>query len=266
MSTLVEVRPLESKKWHGKTGSESFTRPKKLQALVDTETMKYATGLTSTDIKNLEKKGLKYDLSDNFDSEEPHPFWDSSMSMFKLENNTMFFDIDLPLNFIKIKIMKASKYVANSMAEYNEGLFPEATHVIFDESEEAEITATRVATKNNAIIAAAKLSADKKIELILIMGGKNLKGQSSSFIEVELDKVITKDAEGFLRHLTMDKKSLTNHALVLECIQKSILRKDGHKIMYMDSNLGSDEVDVANYLSQDENQDLKLVLLSQVNN
>jgi CelD/BcsL family acetyltransferase involved in cellulose biosynthesis len=41
----------------------------------------------------------------------------------------MFFDVSLPLNFIKVKI-RASKYIANSMSDYNEGLYPEATHVL----------------------------------------------------------------------------------------------------------------------------------------
>ena len=100
----------------------------------------------------------------------------------------------------------------------------------------------------------------------MIIDGKNLKGQSSSFVEVALDRIITKDADSFLRHLNMDKKEVTNYALVLECLQKSILRKEGHKIMHMDSLLGIDELEVAKYLSEDENQDLKLVLLSQANN
>jgi hypothetical protein len=68
MSTLVEDL---SKSKNGT--SESFTRPKKMQALVDTETMKYSTGLSVADIKDLKAKGIKYDLSDNFDSEVPHP-------------------------------------------------------------------------------------------------------------------------------------------------------------------------------------------------
>jgi hypothetical protein len=32
------------------------------------------TGLSVADIKDLKAKGIKYDLSDNFDSEVPHPF------------------------------------------------------------------------------------------------------------------------------------------------------------------------------------------------
>jgi hypothetical protein len=51
----------------------------------------------------------------------------------------MFFDVSLPLNFIKVKI-RASKYIANSMSDYNEGLSWSNTRT-FDESEEADIVA-----------------------------------------------------------------------------------------------------------------------------
>lgn len=263
--TLVEVRPIETKKWHGKTGQESFTRPKKLQALVNTERMAYDTGLTAEEIAALNKK-VNYDLSDHFNSEEPHSFWDSPMSMVKLENNTMFFDISQPLNYIKVKILRASKYVANSMEDYENGLFPEATHVIFDESQQAELLASKVQQEEDAVIAASKMTKDRKIEIILSLGGKNLKGQSDNFVKVELSKLIKKDPGEFLRYNEMNKEELTNYALVLEALQKSVLRKDGHKILYHDSALGMDEVEVAKYLLAPDNQDLKIRLMAQVNN
>ena len=50
----------------------------------------------------------------------------------------MIFDTSNPLDFIKMRVCKASRFVANSWKEFEEGLFPEATHVIFDESEEIE--------------------------------------------------------------------------------------------------------------------------------
>ena len=265
-SVKVEVRPIESKRWHNKTGQESFTRPKKIQALVDGSTMKYATGLTEADIKELAKKGISYDLSAQYNSEAPHPFWDSGMAIIKLENNTMFFDTDNALDFIKIRVMKASKYVANSMAEYDLGQWPEATHVIFDEAEQAQVLASKVETKNTAIIEASKLSLDRKIQLILVLGGKNMKNQSADFVAVELDKIITRDAGEFLRYLKMDKKQTASHALVLEALQKSVLRKEGQRIFHMDSPLGIDEIEVAEYLSKDENQDIKMLILSKINN
>jgi hypothetical protein len=262
----VEVRPLESKKWHSKVGQESFTRPKKIQALVNGETMRYATGLSAEDIKSLKAKGVKYDLSDNYDDTTPHPFWDSSMAVIKLENNTMFFDLTNNLDFIKVKVMKESKYVANSMAEYDEGLWPEATHVIHDEAQQAELIASKVEMKNQAILEASKLSPDKKIQLIMVLEGKNLKNQSPSFITVALDKTINKDPEAFLRHLRLDSNQIAAHAMVIEGLQKSILRREGQRIYHMDSPLGVDEIEVAEYLAKDENQDIKLMILNKINN
>lgn len=273
MARLIEVRPIEKKKWHDKKGIESFTRPQKIQVLVDTETMRYATGLTEEDLKHLKKLGVTYDLSDTFNTEEAHPFWDNPMGAFKLENNTMFFDADKPLEYIKIKNMKASKYVANTLKEYDEGYYPEATHYIHDEVEQNEILATEVERKNKAIIEASKMSVDRKLEIILAISGKNLKGQSNAFIEVELDKILnvkkTQDkvsgAEEFLRYTSMNKSDLSVYALVLEALQKNVLRKDGHKILFMDSVIGTDETDVAKYLNIDENQDLKISIMAKIN-
>ena len=261
----IEVRPIERKKWHNKSGKESFTRPKKIQALVDADKNEYATGLTKEDITKLKEKGVTYDLSPNFNQEQPHPFWDSSMAVVKLENATMFFDTKNPLDFIKVKVLKASKYVANSMKEYDEGLFPDATHVIFDENEEVEVRATKVAIKKKAVIESAKLSKDKKIQLIMIIAGKNVKGQSDNFVEVELDKITDKKPREILKYIEMDANRVALHSLILEALQKSVLRKQGHKILYHDSVIGNDIYDVISYLQEDENQDLKLRIMSAVN-
>lgn len=266
MAKLIEVRPIEVKKWHGKKGAESFTRPKKIQALIDSNTMKYATGLSDKDIEALKAKGVSYDLTDNvLEENTPHPFWDSNLAVVKLENNTMFFDKDKPLDFIKISIMKASKFVANSVSDYEKGIFPDATHVLFDEQEQAESKASKVEIKNQAIIEASKLSKDRKIQLILVLGGKNLRNQSDQFITVALDDVINKDAEGFMRYIKKDKKQVADLALATEALQKHIFRRDGHKILYMDSVLGNTLEDVADYLGNDENQDLKINIMQKIN-
>jgi hypothetical protein len=264
-AVLVEVRPIEVKKWHNKSGVESFTRPKKLQALVDGTTMRYATGLSPADIKSLKAKGINYDLTDNFSADNSHPFWDSPLAVIKLENHTMFFNPENALDFIKIKIMKASRFVANSMEEYNEGHFPDATHVIFDEVEQATILSTKVEAKNEAVLLSSNLSPDKKIQIILVMGGKNLKNQSPNFITIEIDKLITKDPVEFIRHAKMDNKQLANHALVLEALQRNILREEGNRIYHMDSPIGLDVIEVAEFLTKDENQDIKLLILKKLN-
>lgn len=275
---LVEIKPIEVKRWHGKTGKESFTRPKKIQALIDPETMQYCTGLDNTSktytnpkdenekLTELEYYGqlIGQDLNPLV-TNEPHPFWDSSMGVVKLENNTIFLNTDNPLDYIKWKICKASKFVANSMKEYDEGLFPEATHVIFDEQEEIEAKATKVELRKQATIKCAKLSLGRKIELVQILSDKNLRNQSSDFVEVEVDKLIQNKAKEVLYHIERDKEDTALHALILEALQKSVLRKSGHKIQYFDSVLGSDVIDVIDYLKKPENQDLKLRIMAQLN-
>ena len=260
----VEVRPLQTEKWHGKKGEESFTRPQKFNPLVNARTMRYSTGLTPEEEEKYGKL-LDQDLNSHFVPGQEHPFWDSPMAAIKLDNSTMIFDTAIPLDYIKIKVMKASKLVANSMKEYNEGKFPEATHVIFDESEEVEEKASKVALKQQAIVEQSKLSKNRKLQIILILSGKDLKKQSDDFVTVALSDLIEEQPGEVLRYIQQDAASVLNHALVIECIQKGVLRKEGHKIMYLSSIIGQDELEAAEYLMEDENNDLKLRLMKAVN-
>lgn len=170
----IEVRPIEVKKWHKKIGKEDFTCPKRIRALVN-ENMEYSTGLNyydknftdpDTDEQITEAKYysklLNQDLSARFDPDNPHPFWDASMSSVKLENAPMFFETKNPLDYVRVKMLKACKFIANSVKEYEEGKFPDATHVIFDESEEIEAKAAKIEIKNQVITEVNKLDKEKK--------------------------------------------------------------------------------------------------------
>lgn len=260
----IEVRPIEVSKWHGKKGKESFKRAVKLEALVDPDKMEYATGLTK---QQADKYGelLRQDLSPQFVPGTPHPFWNSSLGVVKLENRTMFFDTDNPLDFIHVSIMKASKFVANSKKEWEEGKFPEAEFLIHDELEEVEVQAAKLQVKQKAIIASASMSKSAKAEIILILDGKNLKGKSDDFIDVEMFKIIERDPRNALRYIQRDKKENALEALVTEALQKSVLKKKGHRIYFFESVLGSDITEVGAYLMDDENQDLKLRIMELVN-
>ena len=277
----VEIRPLDVTKWHGHKGKESFARPKTINVLVDGETRQYATGLDyvnktfqDPDFPDNDKKKiteaeyysrlLKVDLSAIYMEDVLHPFWDSQNPKVKLENRTMFFDTDIPMEYIKIKVMKASKFVANSMKEWEEGHFPYATHVITDETEEIETKANKVQLKNNAIIELSNTPADRKIQLVLILDGKNLRGASDNTVLVEVNKLVEKKPEEVLRFLKMNKEELALNSLVIEALQKNVLKKVGHKIMYYESVIGGDVNEVISYLQLEENQDLKLRIMSAI--
>ena len=129
---LVQVKPIEKKTWHGLEGVKRFTAPKTIQALVSLTTGLYATGLSEEDRERLEKE-TGFDLSPTYIPGKIHPFWGDKISRVVLEHRTNMFDTSKPLDEIKVKLLKASDLVANSQKEYEDGLFPEAQFVIFDE-------------------------------------------------------------------------------------------------------------------------------------
>ncbi len=156
----VEIRPIPVKRWHGKTGSESFTQPKQVEALYDPETGKYATGLTPEEAQQY--GGLMgVDLSDTFRA-EGHPYWGNKEAWVILPNHTLILETNRAQDFVRWKLMKASKFVANSQKELDAGKWPFASHVIFDEEEEVELKATRVQLKRKANTILAKVSAEGK--------------------------------------------------------------------------------------------------------
>ena len=260
----VEVRPIDTPKWHGKRGKEAFAQPHIIEALYDSTTGGYATGLTEKDEQKYEQK-LGGNLSNVFNQEEPHPFWNSKMGRVKLENRTMIFDDIKALDYVRIKLMKASKYVANSIKEYDDGMFPDATHVIFDEEEDVSIKATKIQSKRKADKILAKLSVDAQTNLVQILSSKSLRGRSQDFIDVEMDKILKNDLEGFLKYAQKDKKELYVRAAILECIHRNILTKEGTAIFYMSDKVGYDFESAVEWFSDPQNQNMKISILEKLN-
>lgn len=259
---LVEVRAIEIPKWHGKKGKENFTQPITIECLYDMESGGYATGLTEDDRVRLEEK-TGFDLSDAY-SDKPHPFWNSHGAKIKLPVMTSIFDTTKPIEEIKVKVLKASKYVANSMREYEEGLYPEATHVIFDEAEEAQIKASKIQKRNKAIKIAAKMSPEEKANIIQILSGRSVRKQSPDFLEVEVDKLIADDINRFLEYASADPSELYLRAAILEGVHRNIMTKEGNTILYMGDMIGHNLDEAVKYFSDPNNQIIKASILEKL--
>ncbi len=259
---LVEVRAIERDKWHGKKGSENFTQPMKLECLYDKSTGKYATGLSEEERIKLEAD-TGYDLSDAY-SEKPHPFWSSATAVIKLPVTTTIFDTEKPLDLIKVKVLKASKYVANSMKEYQEGMFPEATHVIFDEVEEMEIKASKIQKKRKATQLAIIMTADEKANVIQILSNKSMRNQSQDFLDVEIDRIIEEDVVMFIQIAKADKSETYIKAAILEGIHRNILTKEGNIILYMGDRIGHNLEEAVKYFADPDNQIIKASMLEKM--
>lgn len=267
MPTLVELRPLPLKKWHNKSGKESFSQKRVIEALYNAEIGGLDTGLTEEEEKKYSIK-LGANIDNKFTEDAPHPFWGSKAAWIYLENNTQVFDIDKPIDYVKVKVLKRSKFIANSIADWEKGLYPDATHVIYDEHEDMNVKATKVeARKNATVFAATKLSKDDKIALIQILGKEslNLKGMTDSYVEVKLADIIEREPENFMRYANMGKAEVTTRASVLQMLQKGILVKDGLSIKYLGNEIGLDYEDAVKFFMEERNSKLKILILEKLN-
>lgn len=260
---LVEVKPIPEKKWHGKTGAESFKQPFVLECLYDTALGAYATGLTPEDEK---KYGalLGVDLSNKFNANEPHPYFSTAPAKIRLANQTTIFNDEKPSDYVKIKMLKASRFVANSQKELDEGKWPDALFVIHDEYEEVEIKATKVQRKNQCIAIAAKMSLEEQTQILQIMSKKPLKGRSQNFITVELDKVIEEQSSEFIRLSKMDKGEVYIRATILEALHKNVLTKESGAIYYMGERLANDYEEAVQWFLDPQNSKMKVTIMEKL--
>lgn len=261
---LVEVRPIEKDTWHGKVGSENFSRPQVISCAVNAHTGLYDTGLSEADRKRLEK-ATGFDLSETYNPTEKHPFWSKAISEVKLEWGSNIFNTERPLDEIKVKMLKASDLVANSVQDYNDGKYPLALFVITDEEEQTAVKAEKAAVKRNAIIEASKLSTEKKIEAVYILLGQNVKGNSNNYIDLKLDEAIDKvGGEAFLNLLGRNSNRNTIQAFILEATDKGILTRTGTSYSYMDIHLGGDMEDTIDFFENKKNQPLRIQIMEKM--
>ena len=130
--------------------------------------------------------------------------------------------------------------------------------------EEVEMKASKVALRNQAIIESAKLPTAKKVEIIQILTNKGMRKQSDLYIEVEMDKLVESNPAKVLELIKADKTETAIHAMILEGIEKNVLRKEGTSIYYMDDQLGYDIFSAINYFKDPSNQKLKAEILDKL--
>ncbi len=262
----IEIRRIPRERWHKQTGKNDFSRPFTIRALLNVDEMRYNTGLNEKDIKYLkEEKGFRFDLSDTFNREKPHPFWDSSMATLALKASPVFLETTKPLDFVKYKIATASKYVANSWEEYEEGLFPEATHYIRSEEEEATKKAKKWEIIEKAVELSKKLSKKDKVNIITILEGKILKGKSDNVVEGIYSDLLQSKPKDVVELLEGEKEYTELKANVLEALQKGVLTKKNLNIMYFDIPLGTSIDDVVDELSKPDNQEISMRIIAAIN-
>lgn len=259
----VEVRPLPIKRWHGKEGKESFTQPKSVEVLFNEETGRYATGLTPEEAAEYGAK-MKVDLSDTYNPNEPHPYWSAKTSWIPLPNRTLFFETNKDADYIKVKNMKASKLVANSVKEYEEGKWPFATHVIFDQAEEISVKAVKVQLKRKINEMLTKATLDQKAGIVMIVSKESIKNRSQDFIDVEIDALVEERPADVLEVLEMGSERVNIMSQIYLAYFQGILHKEGEAFYYMSELLGATLDDTVGFFRHPDNQKLKVSILQKI--
>jgi hypothetical protein len=263
---LIQIKPIERTPWHGHKGDVDFTRDTTFTALVDGKSMQYAVDMTEEELKEYAVK-IGRDLNRNFIPQTSHPFWDSKMATITLKNITVVLDTSNPLDYIKYKICKASSSVANSIADYESGLYPKSTHYIYSEEEETAVKATKVQVKNAAIKLSMSATRVIKNAVCFLVGGRYTKAMSNDAVDVVIDELIAIKAlevkEAFEEAIA-DKESVLVKNLVEEALYFNVLTKRSGGIFYFETQVGFDNREVVEFLKQDVNQGIKLQIMKAI--
>lgn len=267
---IVEVRPVPQEirqPWDGPEDRD-FTSPKVIEVLYDPRTGSYATGLTEEETEEYSKK-LGVDLSSKFDPDKPHSYWSNPAAWIRLPNTTMILNLTNPRDYVKWKNLRASKFVANSITEWQKGLWPEATHVLYDERENAAFLASKIQLKQTAYVELSKFSAEQKRELFEAITHRSGKGHNMDTLDVQLSRIIEGEVESpdintLLRHIKMDEKERATRSLIVRGLEAFILRTEGPAIFYLDSQLGFDFDDTVRYFLDVNNQGMKLLIMEKI--
>lgn len=263
MRKLVEIKPITKSKWYGNDDDNNYSRPKVIGVLVDPITKKYATGLSEEDRKHFEKE-LGVNLSDNFDPEQVHSYFQSKAARIKLMNHTTVLDPNITAQALQLKFLKASKHVANSMKEYQEGKWPHASHYLYDVNEEVEEKASKLQITNEARKIVLSMSLESQINMVLLMTNENTANQSPNYVAVKLDDAIAAEPAKFHSFIAMGKDEVVLRSTVLKLIDKNILTRKGQAIYYIGNLLANTYEDAILYFKEDQNQQQRVAIFEQL--
>lgn len=252
---LVYVKPIIKERWHGlhKQGRAKFQGTSDvIQPIFDSSIGRLATGLSEEEAKRLGNT-LGTDLAPNSRNE----YWNNFK--IKLEDKTTIFDERIPIQELQVKVLKASKYIANSQKEYDLGEWPNAKYVIYDEKSEVEKEARTAEVKAKAIIMFSKLTHSKRVDLLKIFG-RAADSATEEFSYARLYELVEEDSKRFIEVAGTKPEEIKVKALIFDLEKTGILRTKGAAYLYNDQQIGFDYDNTVEYLLHPKNQELFIKL------
>ena len=265
----IEIRPIP-----GRNGIKSFSENLEyfsqahiLAPFVNPVTLKYCTGLTEEEVKQLKDKGFPYDLDSTYRKGVAHEFWESQIVKVELSNSPIFlYPGKNQIDYVKYKYLLVNNYIYKSEDEMRTGSKPEATHYIYDEGAANKIKATKLESRNSLINQVSKLSLARKRQIVLIILNENTDNKDEDYLTVRFEDIINKKELSLELEaiLLMDSEAISLTADVKSAIQKNVLKRTKKGIFYFETNLGFSEEDVVKTLQSSDNQEVLLNIKSKI--
>jgi hypothetical protein len=260
---IIEIRPIEKKRWHNLPKDRSISQPLTFTTAIDPALMQYKVAISAKELEEIQKR-TGYDLSLTVKPNQPHPFWDSPMMKVKLSRDeTTVMNIKSDVDTLKLAIIKGSGLVAHSFQDIENN--HRAEFFIFSEDEEVHRNEAKATTTMNAIAKLDKLTDAQKKSLLRLLSNKRVGDRSGNFINTMLFDIISKDAVAFLDYASMTPTRLKSLVIIEEAVSDGHLQKEGTSYFYASERIGFDRKEAAEFLEQPKNQPMRLRLMELCN-
>lgn len=258
MAKVEIVRANQEERFHGLPVDNELQRPEIFQAYPENGT--YKLDFENNDQKEylMQEFGIE---SLKFSAVKPNEFFtENPASWVKLDPIKTIFHTENAIDALRVAILKGRPEVGYSKDYIDKPVPANIKYLIHSEEAELEAKASKIETRENAMQKAFKMTAQDKLDMILIMRGEDLRKADANTVKVKLYDLVDTDPEGFIRYADLKKEERSMQALVKSLLQKDVLVQSTEGIKWGDTPLGYSVGEAANTLLKAEHQNMKLRL------
>ena len=246
---IVLLRPIGSRNWSGLKPGGKYRNCYEDIAPYWTRSGRIYTGLTKLDEERLGEE-LGEDLKSGSE------FWKEFY--IRTSGKDLYLDLEDPMNELKHLFLKNHKRVKASLSEQK----ATANFVLINKDEEAKRSNVFNKIRRSAITAFDNLSPDE-MRKCLRLYGHNGDEMSNEVAENRLFDIVEGNPQAFLDRWVNNKQRETE-VLIEQAISKNIIRRNKNIYKYGTEVIGHTLQETAEYLDTPRNQDIRIVILKQI--
>ncbi len=253
MSNLCFIKRVDGVRWHGKSQKDYPSQPETYEAYIDLDTRKYVLVFDDeSELKDLTKTFP--DLANLTMNEKGHPLFSDPKYHPRLNDGTTTFDLSVPADRLRCAIARGLPQVAPSEAQLMD--YPNAKYYVWSIQQEASKKSSVFEKQAKAFDLLAKLPAERKCDLIVILARKIVPETDTETINAELSEIMDKQIDELLVYAQLSRDKIERRGLVSKAIQINQIFLRDNKYMFGDIPMGRNIDEVVDYLNNPSNSDI----------